>query len=169
MRANDLRECGIVRQGLVFTKGIPMTTNSGPVVEPMNWGRIVWGGLVAGVIVNLFEYGGHRVYFDDAWTAAFRVLGKSPAGWSTFIPANFLVGILMVWLYARIRPRYGRGPKTALRSGLSIWVVFWVIPLMAIVPMELFPTSLLVMAIGLGLLDANQAVLVGAWLYQKRS
>ena len=146
-----------------------MTTNSGPVVDPINWGRVVWGGLVAGLIVNAFEYGGHRVYFDDAWTAAFRALGKSPTGWSTFIPANFLVGILMVWLYARLRPRYGSGPKTALRSGLSIWVIFWVIPLMAIVPMELFPTSRLVMAIGLGLVDANLAVLLGAWLYQGRS
>ena len=44
-----------------------------------------------------------------------------------------------------------------------------VIPLMAIVPMDLFPNSLLAMAIGLGLVDANLAVLLGAWLYQERS
>jgi hypothetical protein len=73
----------------------------------------------------------------------------------------------MVWLYARLRPWYGGGPKTALRSGLSIWVVFWVIPLGAIVPMELFPKRLLAMAIALGLVDANLAVLLGAWLYQR--
>ena len=146
-----------------------MTTNSGPVAERINWGRVAWGGLMAGLIVNAFEYGGHRWYFDNAWTAAFRALGRSPAGWSTFIPANFLVGILLVWLYARLRPRYGRGPKTALRAGLSVWVVFWVIPLGAIVPMQLFPNGLLAMAIGLGLVDANLAVLLGAWLYQRGS
>ena len=82
--------------------------------------------------------------------------------------SNFLVGILMVWLYARLRPRYGDGPKTALRSGLTVWAVFWVIPLMAIVPMDLFPNSLLAMAIGLGFVDANLAALLGAWLYQAR-
>jgi hypothetical protein len=146
-----------------------MATNTGSVAAPINWASVVWGGLAAGLIVNAFEYGGHRVYFDDAWTAAFRALGKTPTGWSTFIPANFLVGILMVWLYARLRPWYGGGPKTALRSGLSIWVVFWVIPLGAIVPMELFPNRLLAMAIALGLVDANLAVLLGAWLYRERS
>jgi hypothetical protein len=146
-----------------------MTMNPGSVVGPVKWGRVVWSGLVAGLVVNAFEYGGHRVYLDEAWTAAFRALGKSPTGWSTFIPANFLVGILMVWLYARLRRSYGGGPKTALRSGLAIWVVFWVIPLMAIAPMDLFPNSLLATAIGLGLVDANLAVLLGAWLYQVRS
>jgi hypothetical protein len=127
------------------------------------------GRLGTGLIVNAFECGGHRVYLDDAWTAAFRALGKTPTGWSAFIPANFFIGILMVWLYARFRPRYGRGPKTALRSGLATWVVFWAIPLMAIVPMDLFPISLLAAAIALGVVDVGLAVLLGAWLYQERS
>jgi hypothetical protein len=56
-----------------------------------------------------------------------------------------------------------------LRAGLAVWVVFWVIPLMAIVPMDLFPNSLSAMAIGLGLVDVNLAVLLGAWLYQEQS
>ena len=42
------------------------------------------------------------------------------------------------------------------------------IPLVAIAPMDLFPNSLLATAIGLGLVDANLAVLLGAWLYQMR-
>ena len=146
-----------------------MTTNSGPLVAPINWVRVVWGGLASGLIVNVFEYGGHRVYLDDAWTAAFRALGKTPTGWSTYIPANFFKGILLVWLYARLRPRYGRGPKTALRAGLATWVVFWAIPLMAIVPMDLFPIGPLAAAIALGIVDVGLAVLLGAWLYQERS
>ena len=146
-----------------------MNTNSGPVVVPTNWKRVVWGGLVAGLTVNAFEYGGHRVYLDDAWTAAFRALGKTPTGWSIFIPANFLIGILLVWLYALLLPRYGRGPKTALRSGLATWAVFWAIPLIAIMPMDLFPISLLAAAIALGVVDVGLAVLLGALLYRERS
>jgi hypothetical protein len=53
-----------------------MNTNLDPVVAPINWGRVVWGGLAAGLIVNAFEYGGHRVYLDDAWTASFRAPRK---------------------------------------------------------------------------------------------
>jgi hypothetical protein len=136
-------------------------------VDRMNWWRLVCSGLAAGLIVNLFEYGGHRIYLDGAWTAAFGALGKTPAGWSTYIPANFLIGILLVWLYARLRPTYGSGPKTALLSGLAIWVVFWAIPLMAIVPMNLFPVSLLAAAIALGVVDVSLAVLLGVWLFQE--
>lgn len=144
-----------------------MTTSTGPLVDRVNWKRVILGGLAAGAIVNAFEYGGHRVVLDDAWPAAFRTLGKTPTGWSVFIPGNFVVGILMVWFYARLRPRYGGGPKTALRSGLVIWAIFWVIPMMAIMPMDLFPNSLLAIVIALGFLDANLAVLLGAWLYKE--
>jgi hypothetical protein len=137
-------------------------------IGAVRWKRVILGGLAAGVVVNAFEYGGHRVVLDAAWTAAFRALGKTPAGWSTFIPANFLVGILMVWLYARLRPQYGGGPKTALRSGLATWAVFWVIPTMALMPLDLFPNALLAAIIALGLVDANLAALLGAWLYGDR-
>ena len=76
--------------------------------------------------------------------------------------------ILMVWLYARLRPRYGGGPKTALRSGLAAWAVFWVIPMLALMPLDLFPNGLLAIEIALGFVDAALAVLLGAWLYKAR-
>lgn len=114
------------------------------------------------MIINAFEYGVHRVLLDEAWTAAFRALSKTPTGWATFIPANFLVGILMVRLYARLRPLCRPGPTTALRAGLAVWVVFCVVPLMAMVPLELFPNGLLLVAIALGLVDANLGALLGA-------
>jgi hypothetical protein len=135
-------------------------------MKKINWVRVVLGGLAAGVIINIFEYGVHRVLLDQAWTAAFRALGKTPTGWATFIPANFFVGILVVWLYARLRPLYGEGPKAALRVGMAAWVVFWAIPLMAMAPLDLFPNRLLFLAIGLGLMGANLGSVVGAWLYR---
>ncbi len=145
-----------------------MTTYTDPLAGRVNWERVIVGGLAAGVVVNVFEYGGHRVFLDDAWTSAFRALGKTPTGWSTFIPGNFLVGILMVWLYARLRPRYGGGPKTALRSGQAAWAVFWAIPMLALMPLDLFPNGLLAIVIALGFVDAALAVLLGAWLYKAR-
>jgi hypothetical protein len=132
----------------------------------INSGRVVLGGLAAGLIVNIFEYGGHGFLLDRAWTAAFQTLGKQPTGWTTFIPANFLVGILMNWLYARLRTTYPAGPKTALRAGVAAWAVFWVIPLAAMAPLDLFPGYLLFIAIALGLVGANLGALLGAWLYK---
>lgn len=143
-----------------------MTQDAEPQTNRVNWPRLVVSGLVAGVIVNAFEYGGDRVVFNDEWTAAFRALGKEPAGWSTFIPAGFGVGFFTMWLYWRLRPRYGKGPMTAMRAALAIWVVFWAIPLLSLVPMDLFPSHLVFIAIALGLVDVPLAALVGAWLYK---
>ncbi len=130
------------------------------------WTWVILGGLLAGVVINAGELALHRVVLQDRWTAAFAALGKRPTGWATFIPANFLVGFFTVWLYARLRPRYGPGPRTAVRAGLAMWAVFWVIPTMALVPLELFPNQLLFLIIAGGLINANLAALLGAWVYK---
>ncbi len=138
-----------------------------PSACPVNWTRVIVGGLTVGLIINAFEYVVHRVLLDDAWTAAFHALGKAPTGWPAFIPANFAVAILMVWFYARLRLRYGGGPMSALRSGLATWAVFWVVPMMSLMPMDLFPDRLLAIVIALGFVEVNLAALLGAWLYKE--
>src|SRR5277367_1710079 len=144
-----------------------MMSEADPLVRRVNRARVIVGGLAAGLIINVFEYVGHRVLLDDAWTAAFHALGKAPTGWLAFIPANFGVGILMVWFYARLKSRYGGGPISAFRSGLATWAVFWVIPMMSIMPMDIFPDGLLATVIALGFVDVNLAALLGAWLYKE--
>ena len=125
------------------------------------------GDAAAGVVINIAEYGGHGLLLVRPWTAAFQVLGKAPTGWSTYIPGNFAVSLFMVWLYAQLLPWYGAGWKTAPRSGLVMWMVFWVIPMLALMPMDLFPKDLLVIVMAIGLVDANLGALLGAWIYRE--
>jgi len=87
-------------------------------------------------------------------------------GWTTFIPANFLAGILAIWVYTGLRSSYGPGPKTAIRTALTVWVVFWVIPEAALLPLNRFPNALLLTVIAVGLLDSILAILLGAWIYR---
>jgi hypothetical protein len=134
-----------------------------------NLARVLLGGLIAGLVINVAEYFVHGVLLNPNWTAAFAALGKTPTGWTTFIPSNFLVGIIGIWFYAKLRPNYGPGPRTALRSAISIWAIFWAVPMMALQPMHLFPDSLIFATIVVGLLDSAPAVLLGAWLYRPRS
>jgi hypothetical protein len=61
--------------------------------------RLMLGGLTAGLLINAVEYLVHGVLLDPQWTAAFAALGKTPKGWTTFIPSNFLVGIIGIWVY----------------------------------------------------------------------
>jgi len=128
---------------------------------------LVFGGVAAGLVINAIEYLVHGIFLDAQWTAAFAALGKTPTGWTTFIPANFLVGVISIWVYSRMSPNYGSGPRTAVRAALAVWVVFWVIPEMALLPLNLFPASLLFTVIAVGLLDSIPAVLLGAWIYRR--
>ena len=64
-----------------------MTAQAHPLVRRVNWLHVI----AAGLFINIFEYVAHRVLFNNAWTAAFRALGKTPTGWGAFIPANFFV------------------------------------------------------------------------------
>jgi len=45
-----------------------------------------------------------------------------------------------------------------------MWAVFWVIPILALVPLELFPNQLLFLVIAGGVVNANLAALLGAWV-----
>ena len=132
-----------------------------------NLPRLCLGGIAAGLLINAFEYLVHGLFLDAQWSAAFAALGKTPTGWTTFIPANFLVGAILIWLYTRLSPRYGVGYQTAIRAALAIWFVFWVVPEMALLPLNLFPASLLFTVIAVGLLDVVLAALLGAWIYRR--
>lgn len=80
---------------------------------------------------------------------------------------GFLLGIATVWLYAAIRPRYGAGPKTAIRAGVVTWAVAVFLANLGNYPLGLFPTRLLVISSVVGLVEIVVATLVGAWLYRE--
>src|SRR2546428_9096401 len=90
----------------------------------INVGRVIGGGLLAGVLMNVVDGLTNGVILGARWAEETKRLGidmsgaaqsRSLAGWVTF---DFLCGIVLVWLYASIRPRYGPGPKTAVIAGL---------------------------------------------------
>ena len=93
-------------------------------VQRINGLRVIAGGLLAGVVINICEFIVNGVILKNRWAAAMRALGK-PAGYgatemTAFILWGFLVGIFAIWLYAAIRPRYGPGPKTAAVAGVAV-------------------------------------------------
>jgi hypothetical protein len=79
---------------------------------------------------------------------------------------NFCLGILLVWGYRWLSDRYGRGPRTALRTGLRAWIIFWVIPTLAMQPLNILPNRLLGLTILVGIAQGVLASVLGAWLYE---
>jgi hypothetical protein len=95
----------------------------------MNTGRIVTGGLAAGLVMNVIDFLVNGVWLGARWQRQTEILNAqlaasppatSMAGWVAY---DFLMGIATVWLYAAIRPRLGPGPRTALCAGFFAWLV----------------------------------------------
>ena len=137
----------------------------------MNWGRIILGGLAAGVVINISAATLHEGILKDTWSAAMQELGKSGEFGggqdAMFVVMGFLIGIALVWLYAAIRPRYGAGPKTAMCAGAATWLLAYALPSIGQIAMDLWPLGALLAAIAWGLVEMIPAGLAGGWLYKE--
>ena len=137
----------------------------------INWTRIVLGGLLAGVIIDIVETVVNGVIFADAWSSALVALGR-PAQISLFGLALFNIwgigiGIMAVWTYSAIRPRFGPGPKTALLAAVATWVVGGALAGVFPVATGTAPKRLMAVTTAIGLLEMIVATLAGAYLYKE--
>jgi hypothetical protein len=138
----------------------------------INWTRVILGGLVAGVVINVFESVLNGVVLAKDWEAAMAAIGKPPMAGNqiaVFVLWGFVVGIFAVWFYAAIRPRYGAGPKTALCAGLAVWFLGYLLASVAPIVLDLFPARVMVVGLAVGLVEILAATLLGARLYQEAS
>lgn len=136
----------------------------------INFGRVILGGLVAGLILNLGEFLLNEVVFVEQMEEMFRRMNLPRPGTSfiaTAVGMTFLLGIVMVWLYAMIRTRFGPGPKTAIIAALVIWFCVYIYS--GILSATLFglPTGLMLVGMAWGLVEYVLAGIAGAWLYRE--
>jgi hypothetical protein len=139
-------------------------------MSKINWGRVLLGGLLAGVVTGAFT----AVFiplFGGAWNESLEALGASmPDPTAAFVVGgtalNFATGIVAVWLYAAIRPRYGAGPKAAAIAGFAIWLILALANLSLVLLTNL--TVGLVAAIhGPNIVTFVVATQAGAWVYRE--
>ena len=67
---------------------------------------------------------------------------ESPGMMVMFLAWGFFYGVIAVWVYAAIRPRFGPGPRTALRAGLVVWLVGYLAPTAGYSAMGFWPDAL---------------------------
>lgn len=136
----------------------------------INLGRAVLGGLLAGLVINLGEFVLNALILSSQWEDAMKELNKPPIADSAipfFVAGGFVLGVLAVWTYAAIRPRFGAGPKTAVCAGLIAWALGYLCPTIGMAGIGIFPTNLLMIGLVWGLVEVPLATVVGAWPYQE--
>ena len=95
------------------------------VMRKINRRRVVLCGIVAGLVWTVLSSLVTAFVARDFVAAVPG--GRLSATSSGLIPFLFIVnlamGIWAMWHYAAISPRYGPGPKTAVATGFSWWVI----------------------------------------------
>ena len=138
----------------------------------INAGRVILGGLLAGLVVNIGETILNLVVVAQAMEGALRARNLPPVGGSAiagFIALTFLQGIVIVWLYAAIRPRFGAGVRTAAIAGIAVWFLSPFYAGVAWVLMGVFPAKVTSIGTLWALPEIVVASIAGAWVYKERS
>ena len=137
----------------------------------INMGRVLLGGLLAGIIIDAFEGVLNGVVLADRMAEYLRSINK-PGAFSTsqliwFNLIGLAFGIAAVRLYAVARPRFGAGPATAVRAGIALWVIGFLLPGIINVVGGLAPLNLTLIALAVQIVETVVAALAGAALYKE--
>lgn len=136
----------------------------------VNTGKLLAGGLAAGVVINVVEAIMNLSVLagpTEDMLAALNIDPVAGAAMGLFVVISFLLGILIVWTYAAIRPRYGPGPVTAMKAGLAVWVAFYLFGTAAPVLMGMMTVGFYVVIMAYSLVMMLAAAYVGGMIYKE--
>ncbi len=140
----------------------------------INCTRVLIGGLIAGVVLNVLFFAAWEPLVGRSLSAALLALGhpmQETAGTTVLmIVLGFLMGIVAIWLYAAIRPRYGAGPGTAALAGVAAGLLSGVFPDIAWgLTLRLIPAGVWVGDAVFSVVAMVIATLLGAWVYKEQA
>jgi hypothetical protein len=136
--------------------------------EKIKTGRFILCGLLAGLILNFGDFYLNGMILRHAWEAAMISLNRAPVSINTllnFSGLNFVLGIVIVWLYLVFSARFGRGYKTALITGTVIWFLVYFWGYLASYLMGIYPFKIIWVSIVWGFFALTLATLAGTMSY----
>jgi len=144
-------------------------------VVKINVGRVIFGGIIAGIVCFLGDGVVHGVLLKERWAEVMTALGRSGGGDVGsrhplyFITYDLLKGLIAVWIYAAIRPHFGAGPATALVAAIVVWMLVIPIPTVGLLPMEFFGARFAILWSLYGFVPILIGTLIGGWIYRDAS
>lgn len=133
-------------------------------------GRWLAGGIVAGIVMWVIEGAASILYMDDmeAALAAHGLAVELSAGvMALTVVVSLIAGLVLVFLYAAARPRFGPGPKTATIVAVAMWIGGYLLSLIGYQMIGLYPSSMLAAWGAIGLVEMIVAAMVGGWIYRE--
>lgn len=138
----------------------------------INFGRLLIGGLIASVLLFLSDGFLHEQVFKQYWEYVYHGVGaKPPESGHAMAMVYFFIfelgrGFGAIFLYALMRPFYGKGPKTAVLAAIAAWLAFSVAAPAEFIPLGFYSRRLWVLVAGAQLVTSIVANLLAAWIYR---
>jgi hypothetical protein len=94
----------------------------------INTGKVILGGVVAALVLNSVDFLVNGQWLAAQWAAQTAKLNPSLSMISStsiagYVVMDVILAMMIVWLYAAIRPRFGPGSRTATIAVLFVWVI----------------------------------------------
>ncbi len=139
----------------------------------LNVRRLALGGLVAGAFIFIMTgaiNGGLLSGEFAAWSQEMQNHIHPPTqaiAMTLWTLMSFMYGILGVWIYASIRPRYGAGPKTAILAGIFVWLISKLTVSLDLIALGILPVRMILEQLMYSFVVIIFGVLIGAWIYKE--
>jgi hypothetical protein len=95
----------------------------------MNTSKVLVGGIVAGVVLNVIDWfvytrliATQMAAAMDAYKPGSSAVMMSGNAITIYVITDFVYGLLLVYTYAAVRPRLGPGPRTAATVAGLFWL-----------------------------------------------
>lgn len=97
----------------------------------INLTRVLLGGLAAGIVITLSEFVLWGFVLEGQYEAMLASYGLAEASWAMagYVLGSLVLGFVLAFTYAAMRPRFGAGVKTAIIAGAAVWVAAYVLPM----------------------------------------
>ena len=138
----------------------------------INYGKVVAGGLLAGLVMNVLDMTWNYTVLAADMRAMVEQLRLDPAVTTDFsyaipwIVVDFVIGLVIVWNYAAMRPRLGPGPRTAILAGLVPFVSITAV-LCGFASMGVFSEAMITKGSAFALISVLVGSVAGAWAYKE--
>jgi len=97
----------------------------------INTQKVIVGGLAAGVVMNVWDFVMNMFVLGKRMSEEMNAVAPGTAekmmttsAMVCYIIMDFILGIMITWLYAAMRPRFGPGFGTAAKGAIFVWVLF---------------------------------------------
>jgi hypothetical protein len=141
-------------------------------MSAINTGKVLVGGLLAGLVFNILDTVNGMLVMGEDFRANMTRLNLDPAkmesgaGMATWIIIDFLMGILVIWVYAAMRPRFGPGPKTAVLAGLACNLAITLV-MFGLTQGGIFTMAIWAKMAVITLVITSVGAIAGAWAYKE--